>query len=255
MSFVSYYAGAAVWSWNATWAFAADKLPWSISVPLVSAMIGAAAARRLGGNWRPGLVGGVAGVIGGPLVVILCVFAINLIRYPVIHEAELTTSPAHSTTYQYHNEMSISETEETIKILANVFNMQKPLTFVITAPSVNEQFRRDFYALIVAACQRVQVPDYPCVIEPLPNKLEIYPEIPSPKFPGIVIHHESNSPDFDLGDAFAGFAGCFIVHKSVQIPGDIERLNFDKSRKFYWFELGNGSPWSHAKVCGTYSSP
>jgi hypothetical protein len=89
LSYGSYYASAAAWAWDHTWLFGVGKLAWSVTVALVSGVITALVVRKLKGNWFPGLVGGVAGTVGGALLVLLGVFVFNLVRYPVIHEAEL----------------------------------------------------------------------------------------------------------------------------------------------------------------------
>lgn len=93
MTYVSYYADALVWSWDAVWLYAADKLVWGVPVALASATIGALIARHLGGNWRPSLIGGVVGAVGGPLIVLSGMFVINFMRYPVVHEAKRSIRP------------------------------------------------------------------------------------------------------------------------------------------------------------------
>jgi hypothetical protein len=60
VSFLSYYANAAVWAWNTASSFSADKLLWGIPVALASAWIGASITRRR-----------LVGMVVGPLFVFL----------------------------------------------------------------------------------------------------------------------------------------------------------------------------------------
>lgn len=71
----------------------AEKLAWGIPVALASATIGALIARRLGGNWRPALISSLGSAVVGPLLVLSALFIINVIRYPVVHEAEFSIRP------------------------------------------------------------------------------------------------------------------------------------------------------------------
>jgi hypothetical protein len=106
----SYYASAAAWAWGAMWLWSADKLAWGVPVALVSwfvvLIVQVLLKRRLQGSvppisqdlfrapkdkWLPGLIAAVA----GPLLVVLGVFGVNFVRYPVIHEAQLKGDPIH----------------------------------------------------------------------------------------------------------------------------------------------------------------
>ncbi|SIO55904.1 hypothetical protein SAMN05443247_08152 [Bradyrhizobium erythrophlei] len=151
---------------------------------------------------------------------------------------------------QYRNEMSLKAALATSAKLAMLFSAIPGMTFVITAPPENELFKNDFYALIVATCQRE--PSAKCIIEPAPDpKVDIDAGIPDPQYPGIVIHHAPATPYSDsMVDSFMYALGCFHLKKSSRVPESIARLNIGKTPNFYWFELGNGSPWNANGACG-----
>jgi hypothetical protein len=91
VSFVSYYAACLESTWDTTWNFAGDKLPWGIAVAGASAMLAAVCAKWIGNSWRPVLTSGLVGAVGGPLIAFLGLFVMNLLRFPPTHEANLDT--------------------------------------------------------------------------------------------------------------------------------------------------------------------
>jgi len=90
VAFMSYYAQAAIWASDAAWGFVGDKIV-GIPTAVVSTVIGGVFAARLGGSWRPGMIGGGLGAIGGPIIVFLGAFAFNLLRFPPAHEDNFET--------------------------------------------------------------------------------------------------------------------------------------------------------------------
>ncbi len=153
------------------------------------------------------------------------------------------------TPYQYRNEMTINEVMEMVRQLNGLFKQDAPLTFVITAPPESSSFSSDFYALVVAACQLAG--NSSCTIEPAPDpRIEIDTGIPSPEYPGIVIHHEPTSPSDVISTNYMWALGRFVARKSSHIPDGIARLNINHNPHFYWFELGPGCPWKDTRVCG-----
>jgi hypothetical protein len=89
----SYYASAAAWAGNAVWLWSADKLAWGVPIALVSGVITALIVRWFKGNWIVSLIAGMGGTVGGAWVVLLGLFVINFVRYPIIHEAQLQSRP------------------------------------------------------------------------------------------------------------------------------------------------------------------
>ena len=150
--------------------------------------------------------------------------------------------------------MTVEETMKTVKGLSNLFKDARSLTFVITGHPDNESFRTDFYSLIVAACQSAEIAgNSPCSIENAPDpQREVDVDIPTPKYPGIVIHHEPISPDDRTGLDSMHILGIgrFVVRKSSHVPEVIANLNRNHHPHFYWFELGPGCPWNDPNVCG-----
>ncbi len=159
--------------------------------------------------------------------------------------------------YQYRNEMTVGEVMEMVKQLHGLFKQRGHLTFVITfaredAPSA--AFQGEFNALIVAACQWEG--DSLCIIEPAPDpRTDIDTGIPSPEYPGVVIHHVPESPSDGIITNIAWALGRFIVRKTAHVPDGIARLNVGQGPHFYWFELGPGCPWRDIRVCGESSEP
>ena len=203
------------------------------------------------------------GVLG---VVALAFWTVLVAGYAVVHLPVLTVAPLPGVEpsepsqvrpaspersqvgpYQYRNEMSIDQIAKTVKGLSNLFKNAGSLTFVITAHPDSESFRSDFYSLIVAACQSAEIAgNSPCSMENAPDpQREVDVDIPTPKYPGIVIHHEPISPNDQTGlDSMHILGiGSFIVRKSSHIPEGIARLNAHHQPHFYWFELGPGCPW------------
>jgi len=156
-----------------------------------------------------------------------------------------TTAPQSvPTPYQYRNELSVPALMKLIQQLHGTFTQNQPLTFVITAPPEGEQFKDDFYAVVVAACQWRESASL-CTIEPAPDpRLVIDTGIPAPRFPGIVVHSADSMPNL-LGTMLTMWLrDVFTVHKSGQIPNAIKRLDPNKNdQNLVWFELGSGSPW------------
>jgi hypothetical protein len=142
---------------------------------------------------------------------------------------------------EYRNKMSAQKTLETVRLLSRVFLQNPHATMVITAPPESEAFK-NFYAVIVAACQREPTAD--CTIEPAPNpQLDIDSGITDPEYQGIVIHHKATSASDFTADNFISALSCYVVRKGSHLPEGIAHLNFNNTPHFYWFELGHGSPW------------
>ena len=152
---------------------------------------------------------------------------------------------------EYRNKMSAQKTIETVRLLSGVFLQNPHATMVITAPPESEAFKNDFYAMIVAACQREPTAD--CTIEPAPNpQLDIDSGITDPEYQGIVIHHKSIAAGDYTADIFISALSCYVVRKTSHLPDGIAHLNLNNTPYFYWFELGHGSPWQsdNTSRCG-----
>jgi hypothetical protein len=62
---------------------------WAVPVAVGVALIGGLTQRVSSGKWRGTWITALAGAIGGPAVVIVAGFLVNLVRYPAVREAEL----------------------------------------------------------------------------------------------------------------------------------------------------------------------
>jgi hypothetical protein len=90
MESISYYARDAIWSFQAVWTVASEKLLWSVPIALVSATIAAARRKVSSGTWgKDTLIAALYGAIGGPVIILIAAFLINFIRYPSVREAEM----------------------------------------------------------------------------------------------------------------------------------------------------------------------
>jgi hypothetical protein len=84
----------------------------------------------------------------------------------------------------------------------------------------------------VAACQS-QPTSQPCLIEPAPNpQTELDTGIPAPQYPGIVIHTDDSLPQLTGTMLRMYLEGCFIIHKSPNVPNGIESKKPTEFEKF-----------------------
>ena len=230
----SYYASAAAWAWNATWLLGADKLAWGVPVALVSGGITALIVRRLKGNWFPGLIGGIAGTVGGPLLVLVCVFLVNFVRYPVIHEAKLQSRP---------HTLGSSATFVMLDTLQRA-NLKVPggWNIIFTKPSEeSSQIQSNLTTILQRALgeREVHLPEWPA------NSVNLdAPRLPEPSDqPGITIHG-SNA----LANALLGaLRGCFSTKITKKTVDGLEQVL--GLQNLVWIEIGKGSPWSTDLAC------
>jgi hypothetical protein len=226
----SYYASAAAWAWNATWLLGADKLAWGVPVALVSGGITALIVRRLKGNWFPGLIGGIAGTVGGPLLVLLCVFLVNFGRYPVIHEAGLQIRP---------HRLGLGAAYPIFYALQNA-NLKVPgrWNVVFTGPGESGAIQSDIRQILLMAVPGVLFPEVPSNS----NNLDA-PRLPEPpEQPGITIHGDNA-----LAHGLQGLGGCFVTKVTGKMVDGFAQ--FYGIENLVWIEIGNGSPWQSVIAC------
>jgi hypothetical protein len=194
------------------------------------------------------VVGGVAVYVGGPRKVPPINFPTpNLPAFPAT-----VAVPNYAPPKEFRNNMSVRQTFEIVGQLHGTFARQNPpLTFVITAPHESARFRQNFYTMIVAACQGIPEKSS-CLIEPAPDpNVELDTGIPTPKYPGIVIHAPDSLPDL-LGTMLKQYLGkCFLIHKTTKVVEGISQLKNKREQdsQLVWFELGPGSPWNQGGGC------
>lgn len=230
LSYVSYYAGAVLWAWNTAWIVSADKLAWGIPVALASAAIGALIARHLGGNWRPALIGSLVGAVVGPLLVLSALFVINLMRYPVVREAELSIRP---------HTLGSNATFTIFDALRGEKDLQVPggWNVIITGPGDSGPIQSDIRVILREALTEVhflELPDY--------NLYADAPRFPEPSGSAITIHG-SNS----LAQALKAIGGCFSIKITNKTADGLEQ--FYRVKNLVWIEFGKGSPWQTDMVC------
>jgi hypothetical protein len=221
----SYYASAAAWAWNVTWPLGVDKFAWGSLGALASGVLTALIVRKLKGNWRPGLIGGMAGTVGGAAVVLLGMLMFNFVRYPVIQEAKLQSRP------------HILGTVNTFLIFdaLRTANLQVPggWSILFTRPSEESgRLQSDLTIILQKALGErevhlLELPEYSINADAL--------RFPEPAGPGITIY--GNNP---LVDALRVLAGCFSIKITQKTFDGFEQVY--SGQNVVWIDIGKGSP-------------
>ena len=189
--------------------------------------------RKLKGNWRPGLIGGMAGTVGGAALVLLGVLVFNFVRYPVIHEAKLQSRP---------HTLGSNATFVIFDALRGT-NLQVPggWNIIFTKPSEeSSQIISNLTTILQRALGEGEV-HFP---EWLANSVNLdAPPIPEPSGqPGITIHG-SNA----LAHALVSALGrCFSTKITKMTVDGLEQLY---GQNLVWIDIGKGSPWRGDLAC------
>jgi hypothetical protein len=92
LSVGEHFLNAVVWSWASAWAFAADRVGWSVPVALVAAIIVGVGTRLSSGSgsfWSY-IRNGVLAAVLSPIIVIAAVFLYNfVILFPLNQERQM----------------------------------------------------------------------------------------------------------------------------------------------------------------------
>jgi hypothetical protein len=228
----SYYASAAAWAWNATWLFGIGKLGLSVTVALVSGGITALIVRRFKGNWLLSLIGGVGGTVGGAALVLLGVFVLNLVQYPVIHEAAV----------QSQSRPHALGTDATFVIVnaLRAANLRVPggWNIIYTRPSEQSALIQSNLTTILREAlgevHFLDMPEYSINADA--------PRLPEPAGSGITIHGNNA-----LVYALRVLAGCFSIKITQKTVDGLEQ--FYGVQNLVWIEMGKGSPWHTDLAC------
>jgi hypothetical protein len=154
--------------------------------------------------------------------------------------SQATPATSISKESEYRNQLSLLQTTNLTYRLSKLFEQNRPLVFVITAPLGSGAFELDFNVLIREACQRAG--NSACMIlYPLDPNHAADTGIPEPQYPGIVIHTLGVRPLGTMLSQLLG--GAYIVRTSEHIPEQIRVRNPTKVENgLVWFELGKGNP-------------
>lgn len=116
---------------------------------------------------------------------------------------------------------------------------------LITAPSENEQFKRNILGLFTMAMQRVPEKKIGIFISPPNYEVELdAPKLIGTSQRGITFHGEDAPP----GHFMIGFGQqTFVVRKTSQIPEGLAQ--FYKAPNVIWIDIGPGSPWVDPSSC------
>jgi len=145
----------------------------------------------------------------------------------------------------YRNEMGLTQSGRLLLDLMGIFKDDVPITFSVTAPDDNRKFQHDLVTFLRTACG-LSKPGARCkYVDPPDSSVDLDAKIDEPKYPGITIHQDENSPSIRAGGSeyFSQNLRCFLTHHTTDIPKWLEKLKADPSDRAYWFEIGHGSPW------------
>ena len=231
----SYYASAAAWAWNAVWLWSADKLAWGVPVALVSwSQVSAPPIlqdlfRAPKDKWLPGLIAAVA----GPLLIVLGVFGVNFVRYPVIHEAQLQSRP---------HTLGSANTFRIFDVLraANLQVLGDWNIIFTKPPEESAQVLSNLTTILQKVLGEREVH----FLEPPDYRNLKAPRFPEPSAPPGITIHGSNPLAHAL---LSALGGCFLTYITEDTVAGLPQ--YYGVQDVLWIDIGKGSPWRDDLTC------
>jgi hypothetical protein len=216
----------------------------SIVFEFLIVMMGARSDETAINGWRNYALETLRALLGGCIIsafVLFVTFFIKTAPQQLIAERNRTVTLEQKIVswkaYRYHNEMTVAEIFLAADTLTTLIAQNTPFRFTITYHSDAEAFYHDFYDILVKSCQKA---NFACEGQ-RPRSIDGIP-ITKESFSGIRIHQYDKSRDDNFAELFDALLP-FVVHRSFEFNESIIRLIPPETKRFYWFELGDGRPF------------